>query len=96
MLFLTRLRIDGKPVLIHQYNDHNFVTLLENEVEVARYVSMPLLSSIICNKDLDYKKREMALLMLIVQCLIMSPNDGMKMYPLFFEVLSDTTSSTYA
>ncbi|XP_021850905.2 protein MAIN-LIKE 2 [Spinacia oleracea] len=96
VLFLAKLRIDGKPVLIQEYSSKHSATVFVDE-EISD-VSAAKLYKIIYNTEIEWKKRKMALLMLIARCFIMPSTDGLSMYSPFFEVLSDpdTTSATYA
>ncbi|XP_048493089.2 protein MAIN-LIKE 2-like [Beta vulgaris subsp. vulgaris] len=93
MLFLARIRIDGKPVLVKEYNDDHCISIFGK----AMY-EFDELKAIIEDTGSDAKKRKVALLMLIVNSIIMPSHNGNRFYPAFFELLSDPdeTSMTYA
>ncbi|KAL2903211.1 Protein MAIN-LIKE 1 [Bienertia sinuspersici] len=93
VLFLTRLRIDGDPVLIKNYSDVHSISIFG---EVIKDISE--LRTIALNKDMDPSKRNVAILMTIVVCFVMPSGNGITMYPAFLELLSDPdkTSDKYA
>ncbi|XP_021738776.1 protein MAINTENANCE OF MERISTEMS-like isoform X2 [Chenopodium quinoa] len=93
VLFLARIRIDGKPVLVKDYRNNHCSAIFE---EVIYDVNK--LYEIIEDTSADWKKRKAALLMVIVQCIIILSPNGINFYPPLFEVLSDPdgTFGTYA